>query len=93
MASVTGELIGPLTAAEWCEFRRRDDDEDLLYCCGSTSALRDSIFHLLRNGGDPLSARGFVEAFSMVFPAYHTLDEMGERGSELLMKLAEFYMK
>lgn len=46
-----GELIGPLTAEEWCAFRLRDND-DLLQCCGITSDFRDAIFDLLRMGGE-----------------------------------------
>jgi hypothetical protein len=52
VTETTPELIGPLTAAEWCAFRLTNDDSDLLQCCAITSAFRDALFEVLRMGGD-----------------------------------------
>ncbi len=48
---MTTDLIGPLTAEEWCSLRLGADD-DPLQCCAYTSELRDGVFQLLRIGGD-----------------------------------------
>lgn len=44
-----GELIGPLTATEWCSFRSGADN-DCLQCCGDTSNVRESFFVYLSLG-------------------------------------------
>ncbi len=86
-----GELIGPLTAEEWCRFRMRDDN-DLLLCCSVTSNFRDALFTVLRMGGDR----------SMWMLLRRRWEEMDEHGwldleenpaaAELLAKLKAFYI-
>ena len=83
------DLIGPLTAAEWCAFRQRDDD-DLLQCCGVTSDFRDAIFNTLRMGGDEYSARNWLrDAWEQMeahgFP-------QGDDVTPLLAKLGAYYI-
>lgn len=80
--------IGPLAPAEWAEFRMRGDD-DLLQCCGTTSAMRDAIFHLLRNGGEPDAGRGTF-AVAYVEMLNHGLPD--GRGGELLTRLRDYYL-
>lgn len=48
------DLIGPLTAEEWCAFRARDDGDDFMQCCAITSNFRDAVFQVLRMGGDKM---------------------------------------
>lgn len=48
------DLIGPLTAEEWCSFRQSGEDDDILQCCAETSEVRDAIFGWLRMGGDKM---------------------------------------
>lgn len=82
------ELIGPLTAEEWTEFRLRDDD-DLLQCCGVTSEFRDEIFHLLRMGGEDKSWRhGFRRAYCRMVD--HGLPD--GRGGELIARLVTYFL-
>lgn len=93
------DLIGPLTAEEWLEFRlRREEDEDheLLRCCANTSAIRDDIFHLMRSyAEDPLLGRtpmrhimhginGHIDLITGPHPA-------GLRLHELLTRMAAYY--
>lgn len=85
------DLIGPLTPAEWCAFRQRDEPEaDLLQCCGTTSDFRDAVFFLLRMGGGLEFARGvFREAWQRMeehgFP-------VGPDVTPLLDRLRAFYI-
>lgn len=83
------ELIGPLTAAEWCEFRMQDDD--LLQCCAVTSEMRDAIFGLLRMGGDE-DARRMNTSFRR---AYWQMVDHGlpdGRSGELLGRLVTYFL-
>ncbi len=86
---MTEPLIGPLTASEWCEFRQQADN-DLIACCGTTSAMRDTVFHLLRMGGtDRFDAVGiFREAYDAMVD--HGLPD--GRGGELLERLRVYYL-
>lgn len=81
----TAELIGPLTADEWCSLRLHDDGDPLM-CCGDTSDLRDAIFDTLRMGAaecDGIALRA----------AWHIVDEHGDLGDHPIMrKLHEFYV-
>lgn len=45
-----GDLIGPLSAEEWCSLRLTGDDTDVLQCCAVTSDVRDAFFTYLRMG-------------------------------------------
>lgn len=93
------DLIGPLTAEEWLEFRLRTDEEEdheLLRCCANTSAIRDDIFHLMRSyAEDPLLGRtpmrrimhginGHIDLITGPHPA-------GLRLHELLTRMADYY--
>ncbi|MCX5066739.1 hypothetical protein OOJ91_12870 [Micromonospora lupini] len=81
-------LIGPLTAEEWCEFRQRDED-DLLQCCGVTSAFRDALFHLLRMGGD----RAFARMLARLWPAMEAHGfPQGDEVTPMLDKLRAYYI-
>lgn len=82
------QLIGPLTAAEWAEFRQRDDDGELLQCCSTTSAMRDVVFRLLRNGG----GKEWRGIFAMAYVDMLDHDLPTGRGGELLAKLRAFYV-
>jgi hypothetical protein len=82
------DLIGPLTAAEWCEFRLRPGD-DLLTCCSVTSEFRDEIFYLLRMGGDDRLLRDGFRA------AYYRMVDHGlpdGRSGELVGRLATYFL-
>jgi hypothetical protein len=57
----TDNLIGPLTADEWCSFRQTGQPDDLLQCCTETSEIRDVIFGWLRMGGDAMWGRLLLE--------------------------------
>ena len=85
----TTDLIGPLTAAEWCAFRLRDDD-DLLQCCGVTSDFRDALFYVLRMGGDRHLGRGIFRE------AWHAMERhgfpQGDDVTPLLAKLGAYYI-
>ncbi len=102
MTATTGTtdevLIGPLTAAEWAEFRLRNDG-DLLQCCGVTSEFRDHVFDLLRMGPEsavndgqalPWRASEFRGAYWRLVD--HGLPEPGTRSRELIDRLAAFYL-
>ncbi|MFY1595577.1 hypothetical protein [Micromonospora sp. WMMD737] len=85
----TPELIGPLTAEEWCAFRQRGDD-DLLQCCGDTSDFRNALFYVLRMGGDREFGQGvFRQAWQRMeahgFP-------QGDDVTPLLERLRAFYI-
>lgn len=83
------ELIGPLTPAEWCAFRQRDED-DLLQCCGVTSEFRTKLFYVLRMGGDRMFGRGvFCEAWRAM--EAHGFPE-GDDVQPLLDKLRRYYI-
>ncbi|WP_431728505.1 hypothetical protein [Verrucosispora sp. TAA-831] len=83
------DLIGPLTAEEWCAFRLRNDG-DLLQCCGVTSAFRDALFNLLRMGGERHDAAWILR------DEWQAMEEHGmPQGTEvtpLLDKLRAFYI-
>lgn len=88
------DLIGPLTAAEWAEFRLRDpedDDKELLQCCANTSEVRTSIFLLLRQGGQSdLLTQGIFRRRVWEVMQDHGMP-MG-RGTELLERMRDFYL-
>ena len=82
-------LIGPLTPAEWCAFRARDDD-DLLRCCAITSEFRDRLFYVLRMGGDRYVGQGvFRQAWKAMVE--HGFPE-GPEVAPLFDKLRVFYI-
>lgn len=84
------ELIGPLTAEEWCAFRWRDDG-DLLQCCGVTSDFRDVLFYILRMGGGREHGRGIFRQ------AWHAMERhgfpQGDDVTPLLDKLRAHYIE
>lgn len=83
------DLIGPLTAEEWCAFRIRGDD-DLLMCCGVTSDFRSELFFLLQMGGHRRYAGdGFTEVWEAM--ADHGFPQ-GEEVEPLLAKLKAYYI-
>ena len=78
------ELIGPLTAEEWCSLRLGTDD-DPLQCCGATSNLRDGLFRVLRMGGDAMWAPELAEA-------WRAMDDHGwPEGVPVVDKIRAFY--
>jgi hypothetical protein len=88
------DLIGPLTAEEWMEFRLRgeaDDDHDLLRCCANTSAIRDHLFDLMRRyAEDPLLGRNrFVQAWTAFNE--HGYEDWSDRARELMDRLHAYY--
>lgn len=90
-----GDLIGPLTATEWAELRRHDDD--LLQCCAVTSAFRTEVFNLLRMGPETVEHNGRVlpGMMSGFRGAYWDLVDHGlpeGRGGELIDRLARYYL-
>lgn len=81
------ELIGPLTAEEWCSLRLGGNADDVLMCCGETSAFRDAVFMALRMGGDR-------DARFWLLPAWRDLVEHGlptGPGTEVIAKLRDYY--
>jgi hypothetical protein len=91
-----GDLIGPLTAAEWVELRHRHDD-DLLRCCGVTSAFRTEVFNLLCMGPETVEHNGRVlpGMMSGFRGAYWDMVEHGfpeGRGGELIARLARYFL-
>lgn len=81
------DLIGPLTAEEWAEFRLHDDD--LLQCCAVTSEFRDEIFRLLRMGGEDKCWRhGFRRAYYRMVD--HGLPD--GRAGELIARLVTYFL-
>lgn len=88
------DLIGPLTAEEWLEFRLRteeDEDHELLRCCANTSGIRDAIFILMRsNAEDPVLGRA---RFSAAWEAFndHGYEDWSDRARELMDRLHAYY--
>lgn len=84
----TEELIGPLTAREWAEFRLREDDTDtdFLYCCADTSELRTAIFQMLRMGG----GREYHAGLHSVWAAVDRHPGLGDH--PLVRKLYDYYI-
>jgi hypothetical protein len=89
LTAANANLIGPLTAEEWCEFRHRDDDGDLLQCCGITSDMRRAIFYVLRSGGDRDQGRG---TFALAYADMLNHDLPEGHGGELLERLRAYYL-
>lgn len=92
------DMIGPLTAAGWAEFRQRADDRDLLQCCAVTSEFRDAVFELLRSADTVYHPNthqvlpGMVSGFRS---AYLDMVDHGlpdGRGGELIDRLARYYL-
>lgn len=80
------DLIGPLTAAEWAQFRLQDaDDQVLPPCCGEVSDLRDAIFDLLRMGGDEMYGAHLRSIWDIV-------DANGLGDHPLFQKLHAYYV-
>lgn len=78
-------LIGPLSAAEWCAFRLRDDGGELLRCCSVTSQFRDALFDVLRAGAG-------VDCAPMLRPEWEALVRHGlPDGVPQLEKIRAFY--
>lgn len=78
-------LIGPLTAAEWCAFRLRDDGGELLRCCSVTSQFRDALFDVLRAGAG-------VDCAPMLRPEWEALVRHGlPEGVPQLERIRAFY--
>lgn len=90
------DLVGPLTAEEWLEFRLRSDEEEdheLLRCCANTSAIRDDLFHLMRNAGteaDALLGRGTATRAWAAFRD-HGLEGWSPRARELMERVRAYY--
>lgn len=81
-----GELIGPLTAAEWCSLRLGTDD-DPLQCCADTSEVRDAAFHVLRMGGEQDQGTALRGVWRIV-------EEHGDLGQHpVVRKLFEYYVE
>lgn len=93
------DLIGPLTAEEWMEFRLRDNDEEdaeMLHCCANTSAIRDDIFHLMRSyAEDALLGRIPMERIMDGVNGHHDLVEgdhpAAVRLLHLLTRMCAYY--
>lgn len=88
------DLIGPLTAEEWLEFRMRkeeDEDHELLRCCANTSAIRDNLFLVLRsNAEDPMLGRyRFIAAWEQFNE--HGYEDWSPRARELMDRLHAYY--
>jgi hypothetical protein len=83
------ELIGPLTAEEWCSLRLGTDD-DPFQCCAETSALRDAAFHALRMGGEEYHGTAFYIAWLRVTESHpdHRLAE-----HPIVGKLYQYYVE
>ena len=84
------DLIGPLTAEEWCSLRLGADDDPLL-CCAETSELRSAIFETLRQGG------GWLYGQLAIAPAWELVaekhDTTGLLEHPVLRKLYATYVK
>ncbi len=93
------DLIGPLTAEEWMEFRLRpneEEDEEMLRCCANTSAIRDDIFYLMRSWADePLLGRAPMRRIIHGINGHRDLIEgdhpAAVRLLELLTRMAAYY--
>lgn len=83
-------LIGPLTAEEWCSLRVGTDD-DPFYCCGDTSDLRDAAFLTLRMGATPVSVGTEFHAAWLHMEASHPDHTLTEH--PVVGKLYDFYIK
>lgn len=84
------ELVGPLTAEEWCSLRLRFDDGDLLHCCGVTSDIRDLVFSLLRMGDDRHTTRLLMEELWDLVNS-HDWDQTSDT-YRLLERMRGFYL-
>lgn len=90
------DLVGPLTAEEWLEFRLRSDEDEeheLLRCCANTSAIRDDVFALMRNTGneyDKLTGQRRAERAWAAFRD-HGLEDWSPRARELMERVRDYY--
>jgi hypothetical protein len=85
MTDTTADLIGPLTAAEWCSLRLTEGNDDPLYCCAASSEFRSALFEVLRMGADADLRYYFVDAWQQAVAYGH-----GE-GNPLLDRIRDFY--
>lgn len=85
MTDATTDLIGPLTAAEWCSLRLTAGDEDLLYCCAASSEFRSALFEVLRMGAGADLRYYLVDAWQQAVAYGH-----GE-GDPLIDRVRDFY--
>lgn len=86
--------IGPLTGDEWALFALGADDErnPLPPCCAHLSEARDTLFAVMRLGGDVESCWPMmVEVWPVI--ESHTGDESARRDDPVLRKLHETYVK
>lgn len=86
--------IGPLTGDEWALFALGADDErnPLPPCCANLSEARDTLFAVMRLGGDVESCWPMmVEVWPVI--ESHTGDESARRDDPVLRKLYETYVK
>lgn len=63
------DLIGPLTAEEWCSLRLGAED-DPFRCCGDTDALREAVFGMLSMGADEEWSLSFNAAWHQMVASH-----------------------